>query len=120
MLEVSGLVVIPENHQLRESPAGTGVYLNFNACSSENRGQERIRHRFQISMWIPADELPSWREKITPGSVFHIRHADLSAEIRIKDDKEVAYPQVKANHKYVRKMKVAMWYQDDQTGATNG
>ena len=111
MLTVSGLVVIPEESQYKETPYNTGVFLNFLATSeSIDKNGNHIYHRWHMNMWVPKDDLALWRERIKPGKVFHLTTGKIASEL--KEQQKAPFVTIRVNVQDFIPLAKAYWSED--------
>jgi len=79
----SGIIMIPNDPQLRiNNWKDKGVYFNFRIVSQEaSNGEKAKLHWYQVGMFVPNEEVPKWKERITPGQMFLLTNGSISALI---------------------------------------
>jgi len=83
MLTCQGLIVLPQNLQLKEYSNEKGVTFFFNFATFDDRTENF--HQFQGSLWVPGDKVDSWRKKLTPNRTFLLKYGEVSAPFKEKD-----------------------------------
>ncbi len=108
MLNVSGLIAIPEDPQFKTTKTSSGFYLNFVIVSQD---EDKNFHRYQANMWVAENELDEWEKKIETGNVFILHHG----QWKMKDYSGGKYPipSVQIDRRHFKKLRKAMWVDDE-------
>ena len=109
MLSVNGLVVIPEEMNMRRNDVKDGSYLSFVVVSQDYKKQQ---HRYQASIFIREKEVDEWEKKIQPGNVFNIEHGYW--EMKEYEGGKYPIPQIRLNSYNFKKLKTAFWLDQEE------
>ena len=92
MLTCQGLIVIPQNPQLKEFITDKGdAFFSFHFATFDDRTEKH--HQFQGNLWVAANEIDKWRKRLIPNKVFLLKYAEVSAEYKEAD--KVPFVQIK-------------------------
>jgi len=89
--------MIPNEPQLRlNNWKDKGTFFNFRVVSQEaTNGDKAKLHHYQVSIYIPNEEVVEWQKKIVPGKMFLLSNGSISASI--PDGKEYPIVQIRVD-----------------------
>ena len=101
MLNIHGVVRIPNECNLAVTPYKGGAYFSFKVFSQDAHQKS---YYYNCSMFIPTEEISIWEEKVKPGNIFIIEFANIDSFT--KDDWNMTYHTVKLQRQHFKLMKV--------------
>ena len=109
MLNVFGLIVIPSEPQLKITEGGKGSFLNLQVVSPD---EKKVVHRYNASMWVPNEEVEQWKEKLSPGNIFHITLAKWT--MREYEGGKYPIPQLNLDRFNLKKLVRPYWMETEE------
>jgi hypothetical protein len=77
MLRVNGLIALPIDLQIKDSPTNGGHLFFFTAITKDPRDSNSF-HLYPIKLWVTHKEVDTWKERLQPGRIFEIEFGYLS------------------------------------------
>ena len=112
MLNVSGLIVIPQEPSTLITRAGNGSFISFKAVTESSSKDKEVKHNYwNCSVFIPAEEADHWAEVyLAPGTVLYVQHA---AAISLQSpDGKYLNTKIQIDRFKIKKLEVPFWFKE--------
>ena len=105
--EVSGMFAIPSEPQLKITETTKGAYLSFSLVAQDSNDSKQQYHRYFANLWVPADDVSKWKEKLQAGNVFIL--AGGTWKMRESEQGKFPLPILDINYRKFKLLKNPLW-----------